>query len=246
MEIISIDFEKAKMEGDYMELQDKRITVWGDSILKGVVLDEQDGRYKVLKNSSMNSFAELTGCAIKNNAFFGMTSTKALGRITSFIEKQPIDKNDIVILEFGGNDCDFNWAEIAENPEANHLPKTTIANFKGSLQKMIDIFKQKGVNPILMNLPPLEPERYFEWLSKGLNKENILNWLGDVARIYRWQEAYNSAVEWIASQNGCKLINVREKFLMNRNYSSQFCADGIHPNEQGHENILGSLLDFAF
>lgn len=229
-----------------MKLNSKRITVWGDSILKGVVLDEQDGRYKVLKNSSVNSFAEITGCSLKNNAYFGMTSTKALNRMVSSLEKQSLDKNDIVILEFGGNDCDFNWAEVSGSPEFEHQPKTTIEAFKNSLQNMITLFKEKGVTPILMNLPPLEPERYFNWLSRGLNKDNILRFLGDVSRIYRWQEAYNNAVEWAARQYSCKLINVRERFLVSFNYSSQFCADGIHPNEKGHEKILESLLDFAF
>ncbi len=229
-----------------LELSNREITIWGDSILKGVVLDEQDGKYKVLKNSSVNSFAEITGCSLKNNAYFGMTSTKALNRIANSMDKQPIHNNDIVILEFGGNDCDFNWSEVSRSPENEHLPRTTIAAFKNSLQNMITLFKEKGVNPILMNLPPLEPEKYFNWLSRGLNKDNILRWLGDVAKIYRWQEAYNNAVEWAALQNGCRLINVREGFLISKNYSSHFCADGIHPNEKGHIKILESLLNFAF
>lgn len=229
-----------------MEMIDKKITVWGDSILKGVVLDEQDGKYKVLKSSSMNSFAEITGCEVKNNAYFGMTSTKALNRIKASISKQMFGKDDIVIIEFGGNDCDFNWSEVANAPEEDHQPKTTIQSFKSSLMGIIDTFKEKGISPILMNLPPLEAERYFNWISKGLNKDNILEWLGDVAKIYRWQEAYSSAVEWVARQSNCKLINVRESFLVSSNYSSQFCADGIHPNEIGHKRILESLLDFAF
>lgn len=229
-----------------MDMTEKKITIWGDSILKGVILDEQDGRYKVMKNSSINNFAEITGYSVKNNAYFGMTSTKALNRMAAAVEKQDFGENDIVIIEFGGNDCDFNWSEVASAPESIHQPNTPIVNFKESLQKMVTMFRQKGVNPILMNLPPLEPERYFNWISRGLNKDNILHWLGDVAKIYRWQEAYNNAVEWIARQNGCKLIDVRESFLISSNYSSQFCVDGIHPNEKGHQKILESLLGFAF
>lgn len=228
-----------------MELQDRNITIWGDSILKGVILDEQ-GKYKVMKNNSIQSFAEITGCSIKNNAYFGMTSTKALDRMKTYIKKQPMEKEDIVIIEFGGNDCDFNWSEIASRPDEIHQPKTTIENFKTSLQNMIDMFKTKGITPILMNLPPLEPERYFNWISRGLNKENILHWLGDVAKIYRWQEAYNSAAEWIARKNNCNLLNVRGSFLVSDNFCSQLCEDGIHPNEKGHGKILDSLLAFSF
>jgi acyl-CoA thioesterase I len=229
-----------------VELAGKNITVWGDSILKGVIWDEQDEKYKVMKNSSISSFAELTGCAVENNAYFGMTSTKALNRIKASIGKQSITKSDIVIIEFGGNDCDFKWSEVSNKPDGIHQPKTTIDTFKTSLQNMINMFKEKGVTPILMNLPPLEPERYFNWISRGLNKENILHYLGDVAKIYRWQEAYNSAAEWIARQSNCKILNVRESFLISNDYSSQFCADGIHPNERGHRKILESLLEFSF
>ncbi|PYG85816.1 lysophospholipase L1-like esterase [Ruminiclostridium sufflavum DSM 19573] len=229
-----------------MQLADKNITIWGDSILKGVILDEQKGKYKVMENNCINSFAEITGCTVRNNAHFGMTSTRALDRITASIDRQQLSKNDIVIIEFGGNDCDFNWCEIAKKPDALHQPKTTIDNFKCSLQNMIDMFKKKGITPIMMNLPPLEPERYFNWISRGLNKENILHWLGDVAKIYRWQEAYNNAAEWIARQNNCRLLNVRESFLISNNYSSHFCADGIHPNEKGQRKILESFLAFSF
>ena len=229
-----------------VELAGKNITIWGDSILKGVIWDEQDRKYKVMKNNSISSFAELTGCSVKNNAYFGMTSTKALNRIKASIDKQSLDNNDIVIIEFGGNDCDFNWSEVSDRPDDIHQPRTTIDAFKTSLQNMINMFKEKGVTPILMNLPPLEPERYFNWISRGLNKDNILHWLGDVSKIYRWQEAYNSAAEWIARQSNCSILNVRESFLMSNNYSSQFCADGIHPSEQGHKKILESLLAFSF
>lgn len=229
-----------------MITKSRSITVWGDSILKGVILDENDGKYKVLKDSSINNFAQITGFNVMNHAYFGMTSTKALNRISTSIDKKSADKSDIAIIEFGGNDCDFNWSEVAGNPDSSHQPKTTIEAFKNSLQNMIDMFREKGVTPVLMNLPPLEPERYFNWISRGLSKENILRFLGDVARIYRWQEAYNNAVEWVSRQKNCKMVDVRERFLLSRDYGLHFCADGIHPNEKGHKKILEALLEFGF
>jgi lysophospholipase L1-like esterase len=175
-----------------------------------------------------------------------MTSTKAKDRIFNAIRKDNFQKDDIVIIEYGGNDCDFNWSDIANDPEKMHQPKTTLDNFKKSLQEIVDMFKSLDITPILMNLPPLEPERYFEWISRGLSRENILKWLGDVAKIYRWQEAYNSALEWVARQNSCKLINVRESFLTSYDYISNFCIDGIHPNEKGQKRILEAMLAFGF
>ncbi|HBG77081.1 MAG TPA: SGNH/GDSL hydrolase family protein, partial [Clostridiales bacterium] len=32
-------------------------------------------------------------------------------------------------LEFGGNDCDFDWAAISEHPKGSHVPFTPLAKF---------------------------------------------------------------------------------------------------------------------
>lgn len=228
-----------------MNINNRHISIWGDSILKGVVLDEKNGRYHVLENNCVNRFAGITGASISNHASFGMTTGKAFERITKSVERNPIAENDIVLIEFGGNDCDFKWTEVAANPEREHLPNTPINIFGEKLQSIIDIFKKVNITPILMALPPLEPAKYFEWLSRDLNKENILKFLGDIHKIYRWQEAYSEIVVQTAKDNGLRIINVRKDFLISNNYSSKFCTDGIHPNEAGHDTILDSLLSYV-
>ncbi|MFA6504786.1 MAG: SGNH/GDSL hydrolase family protein [Treponemataceae bacterium] len=228
-----------------MDLENRQISIWGDSILKGVVLDETDGRYHVLRNSCVNQFAELTGTEISNHASFGMTTGKAFERIKRAFARELPDKDDIVVLEYGGNDCDFNWAEVAADPERKHLPKTPIDQFGTLFQSIIDLFKSVRIMPVIMALPPLDPGKYFAWLSRGLNVENLRAWLGDVNRIYRWQEAYNDIVGQLANDNGLRLINVRKDFLVSDNYGSLICADGIHPNESGHASILHSVLSYV-
>lgn len=228
-----------------MDLENRQVSIWGDSILKGVVLDETDGRYHVLRNSCVDQFAELTGTEISNHASFGMTTGKALERIKRAFTKAIPDKNDIVVLEYGGNDCDFHWAEVAADPERKHSPKTPIDQFGTLFQSIIDLCKSAQVMPVLMTLPPLDPGKYFAWLSRGLNAENLRAWLGDINRIYRWQEAYNDIVAQVANVNGLPLINIRKDFLVSEKYTSLICADGIHPNESGHASILRSVLTYV-
>ncbi|ULQ58679.1 SGNH/GDSL hydrolase family protein [Brucepastera parasyntrophica] len=227
-----------------MNIRNRHISIWGDSILKGVVLDDATTRYCVLENNCVSRFAQETGASISNHACFGMTTGKAYERIRKSIERNPPSKDDIVLIEYGGNDCDYKWSEIAENPEAHHEPKTPIHRFIGQLQGIIDIFKSFSISPILMSLPPLEPFRYFEWLSRGLNKENIMKWLNDINKIYRWQEAYNDIVTDTAIKNDLRLINVRRNFLVSDHYTSKICSDGIHPNQAGHESIFNSCLSY--
>ncbi|PKL24451.1 MAG: SGNH/GDSL hydrolase family protein [Spirochaetae bacterium HGW-Spirochaetae-3] len=228
-----------------MNLENMHINIWGDSILKGVVLDEANGRYQVLENNCVDRFAKLTGSIINNHASFGMTTGKALDRIKkSMIRKAP-DRDDIVLIEFGGNDCDFRWDEVSANPEGRHSPKTPIGQFGEALQAIIDLFKSIDVKPVLMALPPLEPARFLDWVSRGLNRANILAWLGDVNRIYRWQEAYSDIVVQTANANGLRVIDVRKDFLVSDGYAAKFCADGMHPNEAGQAVILESILSYV-
>ncbi len=228
-----------------MNLENRPISVWGDSILKGVVLDEANGRYRVLENNCVDRFAGITRSRITNHAGFGMTTGKALERIRRALAGKPPAADEIVLLEYGGNDCDFRWAEVAADPRGVHLPKTPIDRFGSLLQSIIDLFKSVNVKPILMALPPLHPQRYFAWLSRNLNKDHIRTWLGDINRIYRWQEAYNDIVVQTANDNDLRFIDVRKDFLVCDDYDSKFCADGIHPNEAGHETILGSVLAYV-
>lgn len=228
-----------------MQLANRKISIWGDSILKGIILDESQSRYVVLKNNCVDRFAQETNAIITNHASFGMTTVKAFERITRSLERRPPVAQDIILVEFGGNDCDYHWAEISEQPDKEHLPNTPIDKFAEVLQSIIEAFKSFSIDPILMTLPPLEPTRYFNWISKGLSKENILKWLGDVNKIYRWQEAYNEIIVDTAQTQGLRLINTRNKFLTADHFADRLCADGIHLNEAGHDTLLDSFLGYV-
>lgn len=80
-------------------------------------------------------------------------------------------------MEFGGNDCDFNWKEISEKPLEMHKPKTQIEDFVKIHTETIDKIKAMGKIPVMLSLPPIDAEKYFSRISKGLNAENILKWL---------------------------------------------------------------------
>ena len=216
---------------------------FGDSILKGVSYDEKRERYIYLPNSFANIFAEKTGYKIDNYAKFGCTISKGENILDKISEKLPDYK--YTVLEFGGNDCDFQWAQVSEHPKGDHLANTPLEDFVAKYSQIIDKLKEAGTRPILMSLPPLDPERYFTWISKNLSGKNILKWLGDVGQIYRWHEMYNLAVVKIAALKNTPLIDIREAFLAQKNYKDLFCADGIHPNEAGHSLIYRSILDFS-
>ncbi len=212
------------------------ICIFGDSIMKGVIFDAIKGRYIFLKNSFLNILGmRNSNIKVNNYAKFGCTIT--VGR--QLIEKHAAELPgyEYTALEFGGNDCDFDWKAISENPDAVHIPKTPIDEFERKYSEIIDRVAAAGSKPVLFSLPPLGARRYFSWISRGLNAENILRWLGDEEHIYRWHEMYNIAVLRLAAVKDVALIDIRRAFLETKDYLSLLCEDGIHPNEAGHALI---------
>jgi hypothetical protein len=224
------------------------VCIFGDSIMKGVIFDAIRGRYIFLKNSFLNILGRNNSSVkVDNFAKFGCTITAG----KKIIEKHSgkLSEYRYTALEFGGNDCDFDWKAISERPDDEHIPNTPLDEFETIYSEIIDNVAEAGSRPVLFSLPPLNAARYFAWISRGLNPENILKWLGDVEHIYRWHEMYNLAVLKLAAVKDVVLIDIRKAFLETRNYLNLLCEDGIHPNEAGHalisEAIRKSVPAFA-
>lgn len=214
------------------------ICVFGDSIGKGVVLHPQTSRYETIKMNIEKIFGRQK-INVKNYSMIGCTVSKALSVIKRHACELMGYKN--IFLELGGNDCDFAWNEIAANPEKEHVPKTPIGEFQGLYKQVIEEIRSHGGNPVILTLPPLEPNRFFHWVSKGINKDNILKWLGDVDMIYRWQEMYNIEVMLLATKMAVPIIDIRSAFLKCNNYRDLICSDGIHPNKEGYDLIYKTI-----
>ncbi|WP_271000840.1 SGNH/GDSL hydrolase family protein [Listeria seeligeri] len=221
------------------------VGIWGDSIMKGVLFNPEKNRYTLLKNNCIKRASEKLGITFQNHSTMGRTITKGHEILTKDLAKDA--SNDIAIIEFGGNDCDFNWAEVSENPEAPHIPGTPIDIFETQLREMIARLKNLDIQPILMTLPPLHAKRYFDFITRsGLIKENILAFLGgDVQMIYRWQERYSNTISKIAGETGSHLIDIRDSFLAEFHYEELLCIDGIHPNEAGHIKMSRKFVQYA-
>ena len=218
------------------------ICILGDSIAKGVMFDARKNRYTVANESFGKQIAQKFDCCVVNLSRFGSTVTDGLYRFEK--QKRELAYCQAVFINFGGNDSDFLWQEISAAPEETHQPKTAINTFEQTYLKLIDSVKKNGQTPILLNLPTVDHGKYFSWISRGLNRDNILKWLGGTSDlIYRRHERYNVAVHRIAQMAGVRLVDIRSAFLARRDYSDLLSIDGIHPNEQGHTLITQIVLE---
>jgi len=226
----------ATMKGDFMS-----ICIFGDSVAKGIVYDEARKRYILIKNCFAGLFAEKTDFSVVNFARFGCTATKGLELLSR--QKETLPSFSHVILGFGGNDCDMKWDEVSKAPEDVHQPNVPLMQFEEIYLKMIDIVKAAGSIPVMLSLPPLDSERFFKWVSKELDRENIKKFLGDIDFIYKWHESYDAVVKKLAERRSILLVDIRSVFLQEDRYSDLLCVDGMHPNEKGHALISKLLCD---
>lgn len=221
-----------------------RVMIFGDSILKGVVLD-RDQKYRVGSGLGLEQLGAAHGLTIENHSRFGCTSGKGLAALDRLLARG--ERPEAVVLGYGGNDADFDWAEVAAAPEAEHLPHTPLAQFVALYQDAIARLRALGIRPVLITLPPVCAGRYFHWITRsGLSAQAILRWLGDVEAIYRYQERYSRALEGLARDSGCLCVDLRGALLQNRCLEPYYCEDGIHPNEAGQQVLhqaVGRMLD---
>ena len=221
----------------------RRIEVFGDSILKGIQVNPINKRYHINNNIDVDMLSKTFSLNIVNRSRLGCT----VGKGSTMLDKYLAETSDCaaILMDFGGNDCDFNWKAISNNPNLDHKPNTPIDKFMKIYTDMIEKIKDNDIRPIITSLPPLEPQRYFDWFCKGLNKKNILGWLGDVNAIYRYQERYSRTAEEIAKNTGAMLVDLRGVFLKQRYLGRFLCEDGIHPNTEGQRLITEEFKRFC-
>ena len=221
-----------------------KVTALGDSITKGVVLTDQD-RYTVTQQSFMDMVGEKLDMDIVNCGKFG--STVSMGDKVISRHIKDISESNYTFIEYGGNDCDFDWMKIADAPAEDYAPKTSLEDFRVRFIGLIKRIRELGSTPVIISLPPILSDRYFSYFSSRMTerqKENVIRWLGgDVGIISRWHETYNRSLFVIAGQTQTEIIDVTAPFDTFRgDLKTLFCADGIHPNVYGYRLIADAII----
>lgn len=214
-------------------------TVFGDSILKAVLYE--NGKYRMNMEPEREFSAE-SGIQIHNHARFGCTIRKAIGWIRRDCEESG-KHEDSVVLEFGGNDCDYDWARISQNPALRIQCKTPPEEFAALYREALALIRQSGRRPVAMTLPPIHSLRYLNFVCRnGLIKENLLRWLGDAGAIGRRQRLYSELALQVAREEQAEVIDLRAAFPQDETALAELlCEDGIHPNQKGQARILNEI-----
>ena len=217
----------------------REIYMFGDSVAQGIVLGEEGG-YRVSRKSCVRLLKH-KGYPIRNYAVHGYTVEQGLASFRN----TPTEPGSICVVEFGGNDCDLDWDKVAWDPDHFHDGKVPLEEFRRALKQFVQEIRDREMEPVLVTPVPLLSTRYFQWVSQNRDGTRILNYLrNDPESISRWQERYAIAVRKTAEECGCMLADLRAWMLEQLEYPSLICADGIHPNETGHEVITRDVLKY--
>lgn len=214
----------------------KKIAVFGDSILKGAVTGFSDHLFDVLEENSLSLAQKKLGFELHNDSVFGSVISKSQRRLNKFFEKG--EKADIVIIESGGNDSDYDWAQVSADPENPELkPRTPFADYMRILDEMVQTAKANGALPVVMTTPSLVADRWYKHISRGQNEENLKKFLGECPsdKIGKFHEMYNLNLMEYCVKNNVFMVDMRKALLETPDYRALMCQDGIHPNQKGYE-----------
>ena len=223
-----------------------KLVALGDSIIKGVLVQSEGerSRYSLADKSIVECCAEKLGGESLNLGKMGCTIETGERILNRYLDK--MSGAQYVLLEYGGNDSDYNWREIAEAPEKEHFPRTRLEVFEQVYERVINKIKEMGAIPLVLSLPPMDAERYFAFFSQKWEdgfRANVMRWLGGSTNtIMSGHELYNLATMRIAQRTGAQWIDVTSGLLKGHNFRAYLCDDGIHPNERGQRVIAEAVL----
>lgn len=216
-----------------------KIVCFGDSLTRGVTFVK--GRLKILKNNYPKILQELflsnnkgesdEDIQIMNKGVFNDNSDLLITRLDRDVIQE---KPDYVIIEIGGNDCDFAWKEVAENPTDKHEATVPVERYINNLKSIIIKVKDAGITPILSTLPPLDPVRYYERITESFSSQ-VSDWICKVGGIEHWHSSYNRALKNMAEELDIISIDVRSAIKWAGDFKDLISDDGIHLTENGYK-----------
>lgn len=223
-----------------------KLAALGDSIIRGVILKAEGlrERYTLSDKNIVDRCAKELSSDVVNLGKMGCTIPLGERILDKSINR--IEGAKYVLLEYGGNDSDYDWRAIAQDPTAVHLPHTPLETYESTYQRVIYKVLQAGCIPLVLSLPPMDAERYFRFFTQGMSddaKANVLRWLsGSTNTIMSGHELYNMATWKVAQRTGAQWIDITSDLLIGHQYRQYLCDDGIHPNELGQARIANTIL----
>ena len=215
-----------------------KLVVFGDSILKGVItIPDSKSLFDVTQNDSLSLAQKKLGFELDNRSIYGNITSKGLVKLQKYLEKcaaGEIESADYCIIEFGSNDCDYDWGTLVQ--------KVPLEQYLENLNQMVALCRQNKVTPLMMGLIPYVCDNWFKTIIKGHDEAAILDFLGGSAEtLGKNQLIYKNSQKDFVEKNKVQFLDPWELFA---GHPELMCYDGIHPNEKGYEVLADGWVKF--
>ncbi|MBS2967622.1 SGNH/GDSL hydrolase family protein [Metabacillus sp. KIGAM252] len=218
-----------------------KIICFGDSLTRGITLDK--GRLRITKKNYPNYLKEFLNrnITVINKGVFNDNSDLLLKRL----KKDVLEENpDFVIIGIGGNDCNFDWNEVAEHPDSEHQAIVPADRYIANVRTMTERMKEAGITPIVMTLPPLDPVRYYQFLFKQYGS-SIGHWISLKGGMEHWHGMYNDRLMNLADEMQVGKADVRTALRQAGSLQDLISDDGIHLTSAGYR-VVGREISCFF
>ncbi len=201
-----------------------------------------DGTYKYTLSNKLIAAYSKSGLSSHIATFWRINAMRQLDR-----ELRELRYSDAVVVEFGGEVCDFDWTAISAHPDKQHKPRTSVTNLGNAYRRVVNRIQRAGKNPVLLTIPTIETNYFFTNTTNNLNAGNILTWLGgDIEQINEIHEQYNDELNKVSKTLDVPIIDTMSIFKEKNNRKDYYRADGIHLNESGDELVADAIRNFRF
>ncbi|ALC82357.1 MULTISPECIES: SGNH/GDSL hydrolase family protein [Bacillus] len=221
-----------------------KIICFGDSLTRGVSYVK--GRLRIIKDNYPAYLQELFSreegfnASVINKGVFNDNSDLLLKRLNKdVIEEHP----DYAIVAVGGNDCNFLWNEVAENPDKEHQPIVPLERYLENVKTIVTKLQSAGITPVILTLPPLDPVRYYTFIS-GNSGISISHWIGRMGGIEHWHGLYNRSLNKLIKELGVSKIDVRSALKKTGELIDFISDDGIHLTSKGYKVLSEEIFLF--
>ena len=154
---------------------------------------------------------------------------------------------DTVMIEYAGDLCNYDWNSIATCPGGTHQASTTPDDLATLYERAIDRLRAMGCVPVVLTLPPLHPQLFFSYATRGIDSQNILRWVGgDISLASDLHKQYNDTLKAVADRKAVHLIDISHLFDSTDPATTLYSPDGLHPSAEGEMAIEATVREFRF
>ncbi|MCQ2010003.1 MAG: GDSL-type esterase/lipase family protein [Sporolactobacillus sp.] len=218
-----------------------KLICFGDSVTRGITFVR--GRFKIIRENYPALLQRFLGDGdeVINKGVFNDNSDLLVQRLDhDVLDEHP----DLVLINVGGNDCNFPWDQVAKLPDSEHVPIVPIDRYLSNIKLMIDRISATGALPVILSLLPLDPARYYQSLMSHYS-HSIGHWIGMCGGIEHWHGMYNRALKDLCKKSGATLIDVRSAFKLKGDLKALINEDGLHPTAQGYKALAEIVSGFV-